>query len=54
MDAGAADPNLLSMSAGKSVERLRDTPDAGAAVHIVDTEGENSHKNGMRGVRIGR
>jgi len=48
MDAGAADPNLLSMSAGKSVERLRDTPDAGAAVHIVDSEGESCHGDWMR------
>jgi hypothetical protein len=47
MDAGAADPDLLSMSTGQSVERLRDAADAGAAMHVVDTEGESCHGDWM-------
>jgi len=45
MDAGAADADLVGMGAGQRIERLRDTPDAGAAVHVVDAEGEGRHGN---------
>jgi len=39
----AAHVNLRRMGAGQSVEGLRDTADAGAAVHVLDTQGEDCH-----------
>jgi hypothetical protein len=48
MDAGAADPDLFSMSTGQTVERLRDAADAGAAMHVFDTEGKSCHGDRMR------
>ena len=54
MDTSTAHADLIGMGAGQSVERLRDAADAGAAVHVVDTEGECGHEFWMLDSRFGR
>lgn len=54
MDTCAAHADLLGMGFGQPIERLSNTSNAGAAVHVIDTEGKCRHESWMRLRQNGR
>lgn len=53
-DAGGADGHFVGVSAGQGIQGLSDAPDAGAAMHLLDLEGDGDHADWMPDWRVRR